>query len=798
MALRDFSFPDGLPPEPAKPVLKVLFFYPDFGQTGGIEKMLVQMARQFRQRGTIEPVFVCSAGGALERELLAQGVRVYGVLTSPWFRPSMARTFDFPTWFRLSRIVAEEKPDIAHVHAGLVENLWFRRWGIPVVYTFHGYGTLYSTRPPAGQTFSLPKRVVKWVIRQLFCAMASRLDALLFVSRAEHARMQDEGYLPGELPPTLTLPREGGGDLIPSPALNDDGHRQAHLERAVGERASAKSPLEGRSNVAVLTNGIPLAEICQQAEDEGAKARLKAELGLSPHARCITFVNRLDANKNPMHFLTLAQRLAAEASVDTSSGELVFLLVGDGELRAEVEAEAQTIPNVHVLGYRTDVPALLGLSDLLVYPSRREGFGLGLVEAMAIGVPCVAYASEGALDVLDTDQYPVLASCLVPVDDENVLYERVSHMLRLLANEREPLRQALRQRVAVFDSESFIVRQEEVYRTLSPFVSIILPVFQGEKTILSAVQSVLRQSYPHFELLIINDGSTDGTAACLQTITDPRVRVFHRDNAGVAASRNFAFTQAKGDYIAFVDADDRWLPNKLAEEMAVLRRHASPGEAPVCLVYSGYFAIDETDRLIHCPPARQQSGDLSQAVLEDEGIFLPSTTLVHRDVFSAVGGFPSGCHHEDRAFFITACQQFPAYPTGQPLTLYRQSMEGRCRAVLKNFDEALTAELSIAATVQPILCAQAHAYLEQLQLRNLLYRFLMYNRLDHSRRLYHQFFDGNAPLCALIQGKKGSLSRLALKTGVNFPFLARLIVQNLYRHVMSPFWSKQSPIRQTF
>lgn len=739
------------PNSPILPVLKVLFFYPDFGQTGGIEKMLIQMACQFKASRRIEPVFVCSEGGLLQRELLEQGVRVYGLPMASWFRLSLTRTFDFMSWFRLSRIVANEKPDMAHVHAGLIENLWFHRWGIPVVYTFHGYGTLYSSRPKEGQSFSLPKRLVKAVIRCLFRTMAARLEALLFVSCSEHHRMLEEDYLPFQ--------------------------KQAY---------SADFVRPG-NNTAILTNGVLLAQIRQQADDNKIKASLKTELGLSPKTRCITFINRLDVNKNPMHFLALARKLSANASF----GDLAFLLVGDGELRVEVEAEAQTIPGVRILGYRTDVPALLGLSDLLVYPSRREGFGLGLVEAMAIGVPCIAYASEGAIDVLDTEAFPLLASCLVPVDDEEVLYQTAHRMLCLSSEQCESLQNSLRQRAAAFDAETFILRQEEVYRTLSPFVSIILPVFQGEKTVLAAVQSVLRQRYPHFELLIVDDGSTDTTAACLQDIPDPRVRVFHRENAGVAASRNFAFTQAQGDYIAFIDADDRWLPTKLAEEIAVLRRQSSPGEAPVCIVYSGYFAVDEEDRLIHCPPVREHSGDLAQAVLEDEGIFLPSTSLVHRQVYSAVGGFPSGCHHEDRAFFITACQQFPAYPTGQRLTFYRQSMAGRCRAVLNNFDQALTAELSIATTVQPVLSVQAHSYLEQCQLRNLLYRFLMYNRLDHARRLYHQFFDGNAPLSALIQGKKGLLSRLALKIGINFPFLARLIIQSLYRSVISPIWSQK-------
>lgn len=746
------------PPSVAKP-LRVLFFYPDYGQSGGIERLLSQTAQWLREGGRIAPIFVCSAGGSLYRSLVELSERfpnpfpVYGIPTPRLLMRSWWRTFDVGAWRRLADIVARERPDIAHVHAGLVENLWFRCWGLPVVYTFHGYSTLYSSRPDAGRSLPLPKRLGKALIRHLFRLTAARLDALLFVSHAEKHRMMAEGYLP---------------------VTDADTHR----------------------SVAVLPNGAPIAEIRSQAAVSPAGrlssgSDVRKTLGIPAQARCVGFINRLDDNKNPRHFLELARHLAADATL----GELHFLLIGDGPLRAEIEREARGLANVHILGYRPDVPALLSLLDLLVYPSRREGFGLGLVEAMIVGTPCVAYASAGVVELLDR---PPLSDYLVPVDDQAALRREAKRLLCLPPEERAHLSERLQARAAEFDAPRFVERLEAVYRGLCPFVSVILPVFQGEETVRDAVVSVLKQTYPHFELLVVDDGSTDGTRERLQTITDPRVRVFFRSNEGVAATRNFAFMQAQGEYIAFIDADDCWRPDKLATEIAVLRHRGMPGLSPVCLVYSGYDAVDETGRLIHRPSVRRQSGDLSAAALEDEGLFLPSAVLLHRRVYETVGGFSRRCHHEDRAFFIAACRQFPAYPTGRRLTLYRQTLSGRCRNILQDFDRALNAEQSIADSLRNVLPPDVHGRLECLQRRNLLYRFLMYGRVSHARRLYTQFFRENAAMRALLRGKKGFLARLALATGVNVLFLARLTVQSIHRRLISPLWSIKNRFSDDF
>lgn len=114
-------------------------------------------------------------------------------------------------------------------------------------------------------------------------------------------------------------------------------------------------------------------------------------------------------------------------------------------------------------------------------------------------------------------------------------------------------------------------------RTMSR-VSIVLPTFNRVRFLGDAISSALAQSYADLELLVVDDGSTDGTAELVQKFAhDKRVRYFHQENAGVSAARNLAIRAATGDFIAFLDSDDVWLPHKLALQIGLLNRRPDVG-----------------------------------------------------------------------------------------------------------------------------------------------------------------------------------------------------------------------------
>lgn len=101
-------------------------------------------------------------------------------------------------------------------------------------------------------------------------------------------------------------------------------------------------------------------------------------------------------------------------------------------------------------------------------------------------------------------------------------------------------------------------------------VSVVIPVYNGAQTIRRAIDSALGQSWKEREVIVVDDGSTDGTFALLEGYGN-RIRAIHQSNCGVALARNAAIEQAKGDYVAFLDADDEWLPEKLEIQVGVLR-----------------------------------------------------------------------------------------------------------------------------------------------------------------------------------------------------------------------------------
>jgi glycosyltransferase involved in cell wall biosynthesis len=114
--------------------------------------------------------------------------------------------------------------------------------------------------------------------------------------------------------------------------------------------------------------------------------------------------------------------------------------------------------------------------------------------------------------------------------------------------------------------------------------SVVIPLYNGELTIERAINSVLKQSYPQFEIVVVDDGSTDSSSSKLLNIKDPRLRVIKQKNRGVSAARNKGIAEARNEWIAFLDADDEWLPDFLVVIVALMKKY------PACTVLStGYF-----------------------------------------------------------------------------------------------------------------------------------------------------------------------------------------------------------------
>jgi glycosyltransferase involved in cell wall biosynthesis len=122
-------------------------------------------------------------------------------------------------------------------------------------------------------------------------------------------------------------------------------------------------------------------------------------------------------------------------------------------------------------------------------------------------------------------------------------------------------------------------------------VSVLLPTYNRAHYIAEAIQSTLDQTYADFEIVVVDDGSTDNSAEVVQRFTDPRVRFIRQENRGISGALNTAFRESRGRYVAILNSDDIWLPDLLAEEVPVLQARPDVG-----LIYARCQAMDLSRR----------------------------------------------------------------------------------------------------------------------------------------------------------------------------------------------------------
>ncbi len=202
-------------------------------------------------------------------------------------------------------------------------------------------------------------------------------------------------------------------------------------------------------------------------------------------------------------------------------------------------------------------------------------------------------------------------------------------------------------------------------------LSVIIPAYNSARYIAETLRSVLRQTVLPDEILVIDDGSTDETASIAEGFS-PLVRVFRRRNEKQAASRNFGVLQAKGEWIAFLDSDDLWEPNKLERQMEELAANPS---ADVCYT-SRVEMLDDGSNTLHRGKVIEvaKPSEVRQALFRNTN-FLPSAVIVRRSLYLAVGGFDSRVSVEDWDLWLRllhAGARFVACP--EPLVQYRTYM----------------------------------------------------------------------------------------------------------------------------
>ena len=200
-------------------------------------------------------------------------------------------------------------------------------------------------------------------------------------------------------------------------------------------------------------------------------------------------------------------------------------------------------------------------------------------------------------------------------------------------------------------------------------ISVIIPVYNGEKTIQETVESVLNQTFTDFELIIINADSTDATLSIVSQIKDERIKVFSYPKANVAVNRNRGIKHAAGDYLSFIDADDLWTSDKLAAQHKALQENPQAGVA-----YSWTDYIDESSQYLKSGRRVKASDDAFSKLLLFNFLENGSNPLIRKSTLEKVGGFdellPAA---QDIDMWLRLAANYKFICVEKPQILYRTS-----------------------------------------------------------------------------------------------------------------------------
>ncbi|BDA72727.1 probable glycosyl transferase [Rivularia sp. IAM M-261] len=199
-------------------------------------------------------------------------------------------------------------------------------------------------------------------------------------------------------------------------------------------------------------------------------------------------------------------------------------------------------------------------------------------------------------------------------------------------------------------------------------VSVIIPAYNAMRYLPQTLDSVLQQTFTDYEVIIVNDGSSDSIMEWAPQSKDSRIRLITQSNQGVSAARNTGFVNSQGEYIAFLDADDLWVPEYLEKQVEYLDKYVNVG-----VVYTWTKLIDELGNSINRIFASHASGMIWKELLTKDVISTGSSAMVRRQCIENVGAFDAQlAYAEDLDFWLRITQQYEFGVIKEPLVYYRQ------------------------------------------------------------------------------------------------------------------------------
>lgn len=235
-----------------------------------------------------------------------------------------------------------------------------------------------------------------------------------------------------------------------------------------------------------------------------------------------------------------------------------------------------------------------------------------------------------------------------------------------------------------------------------PFFSIIIPVFNKERFVAKTLKSVLSQSFTDFEIIVINDGSTDKSEAEILAITDDRIHYFSKENEGVAVARNHGIVKAVADYICFLDADDFWH----SDFLETINRYIQ--KLPNQKVFASAIEIETGKKTLPAQYSFTQKSDFEIVnffeASQKEAVLWTSSVCIHKDVFKKVGVFDEQLKvSEDTDLWIRIGLNYEIVFIWQVLARYVFDEKSISRSTSYIFEDAFFEKYTLEEKRNPVM-----------------------------------------------------------------------------------------------
>ncbi len=228
-------------------------------------------------------------------------------------------------------------------------------------------------------------------------------------------------------------------------------------------------------------------------------------------------------------------------------------------------------------------------------------------------------------------------------------------------------------------------------------ISVIIPLYNKVREIQRTLLSVVEQSVQPLEVIVIDDGSTDGSAEVVEAMGLPLVRLIRQNNAGVSAARNKAMQMAQGEWVALLDGDDRWRSDYLKNVERMIETHPAAGAIGTA------FDVDDGKRLVAGKtPTQEGMVDFFEESMRSY-VLIPSATVIRRDIALALGGFPVGMRMaEDQYLWTKIARTAQVAFSPRRLVVYSRAAENRSASIYKPEQTTHSLEELYDPTAKPI------------------------------------------------------------------------------------------------